>query len=292
VVLRALQKDPALRFQSAADFARALAECSRSLAPDSFQSLARPAPAPFAAHARPAPTAPGTTHAFGNQPPGVGLRWLAVTSAGLLALAAIAALGVVLWQRQRAPTGSPFRIEGGGVVVESGVGNPHAPVARRPRRTPPATVDLARYELDGQFDAALDLARTHFDDAELVIFSGSPLNSDGTANLTTSSSGMTWQFQSAKNTPRTSAGGMPALGDCMVVVSVIRGKLQASRPPIAPCMHTPVALPSCTVRQVVEKALLGRSPKKISIAYKAFGKQGRVWSVSIDGSGAIVPDDC
>jgi serine/threonine-protein kinase len=96
VVLRALQKDPALRFQSAADFARALAECSRSLAPDSFQSLARPAPAPFTTHARPAPTAPGTTHAFGNQPPGVGLRWLAVTSAGLLALAAIAALKIVL----------------------------------------------------------------------------------------------------------------------------------------------------------------------------------------------------
>ncbi len=109
VILRALEKDPATRFQSAREFALALEQAAPSLPPSSWMPLAassastvrplasgapRGAPTPLSPGTTPAPTPAtpsGMSHtATGTRPPTRKWTWALV----LLVVGAVAALGV------------------------------------------------------------------------------------------------------------------------------------------------------------------------------------------------------
>jgi hypothetical protein len=281
VVLRALHKDPSLRFQAAREFSAMLTAVAQSLPQASFVRLSNAGQS--AAQTPEVATAPAFARTHTETSGRSRLRWLGAAAALGITLAALTAL-VVVFSRSRT------REKDAGVDTRGSHERPATSRARS-RRTPATKVDPAHFDLDAHFDVALDVARTHFSDAELVGFAAVPVRADGTVDLSRRSAGVTWTFQSASAPSKPLAAGGPPMGRCAVTVSSIDGNLAASVPILHACGQKSVPLPLCSVRRVVERASLGVAPKRISVAYLGFGKQP-TWNVHVDGRQVMIPDDC
>jgi serine/threonine-protein kinase len=283
VVLRALEKDPALRFQSAAELSAALREAARFLPPESFVTLAGqpgqralPIVSPRVALA---PTTPGyaqTVSGAHAMPKARNLTpiWIGVGALVLVALLAATAAGTLLLFGDRDTI----------TVVET----PPPPAAGAEtselETSEPESTDTAE---NVQIDPvklhtrSLALAQQSFSDATLQSILVESPKDDGTIDFDAGGAiVMTYVSPSA-------AKAGPA-GKCAVWITHHGGaELTATVPPLASCMGGSVRPPRCPLSAVVKK--LKAHGSDVTLQYAAPG----TWSViGEDLFGKSTPDDC
>jgi hypothetical protein len=291
VVLRALEKDPTRRFQSAAEFSDALAAAATSLPPDSYASLGSSAwgagqvssaPATTPAAGAPVPTfgAGSTAHSrsLSSAPPKPSrngrslLPYFAVGTFGLLALGAVAAVFVIgatvvaLWQRDSAdaPT-EPVE----GLHAEA---DPSPPArAREPtlgsQVSQPDSVqaegtagfDKKHFDAWGFFPQAQKMARDAMPDAEFFRVDFSGINGHGVIDFTVSAgsfdSSAMYRFRSpaeSKPAPGAPLNAKPE-GPCLYYVVVNENGVRGIETS-SDCQERTFPPPRCTPAQVWKKA--------------------------------------
>lgn len=287
IVLRALSKDPAQRFQSADEMAQALQQLIAFLPRDSFVTLTgRPSP-----HAL-IPSAPigVTTGSAGysatvteprsvvvvGQAPRRGASWLLVAGAVLLTALIVGGLGL-----------GAFLVFGDRdtiTIVETPQPSGQAPAGTAPGGTPMRTgvLDLIRFDAVAYVPTATKLAREKMSDAELTNLTVEAPRDDGLINLGDEDAGsvVVYSFRSA-------AASTSAAGACVVWVTMSESGPQISTPPMGSCMMGTVRPPRCSVKQVLDRA--GSRGKGTTLAYGAGG-----WSVIVEDQDMpkLVGDDC
>jgi serine/threonine protein kinase len=279
LILRALEKDPARRFQSAAEMSAALLEAARFLPAESFTPLvgqpgmggpprvAAPSPAL-------APTSPGLSRTVA-QPPRRSLAplWIGLGAVALLGLLGLTAAGGLFLYSQRQSEAGP-------------------PPSERPTPPPtsaaeedrsPVEVDLRNPDVRAFLPRAQKLARERFPDAELQSIAVAGARADGSLNLDAEEDRhVSYTFRSP------SAAKDQPMGACLVWVMLNGGIPQVSVPPFGSCMMSSVRPPRCTIAEVVKRARMHGDTVLITYGPSPY------WGVLDDSSGETrtFSDDC
>jgi serine/threonine protein kinase len=277
VVMRALEKDPSHRQQSAAELAEALRQIAPYLPASSFVTLTgQPASshepvlrgAPVAATG---PTAPG----FAATVPAPEQADAPKKRLGLPLLLLIGALG--LGGVTTVAGVLAFFVFGGRetITVETppqSDGSPKSESTSRSSSAGPGVVDLGHVEAVAFLPKAQELARKTSPGAELSTLTVSEPEADGRVDFTKEDCGdITYTFvASGKILTVVLAGDAP----------------QVSNMPFSNPMVTPVRAPRCSTSKVVKAAGLGT--KGITLTYGPTAS----WTVVGDDGFRMVPDDC
>ncbi len=289
VVLRALEKDPAGRFQSAEEMANALQQLTPFLPRESFVTLTgRRSPHALipntplfvttgsagysATVTEPRTVAPEPAQVRGGMPWFVGVFAVLLTAfvVGGIGLAAFFAFGdrdtiTIVNTPQRTASGA------------STDGDP----STKPS-TGSGVLDLSRFDVTAYLPTATKLAREKMSDAELTNITVEAPRSDGLVNLgdEDASSTVVYSFRSA------SASASPA-GACLVWVSMAENGPTVSVPPMGSCMMGTVRPPRCSIKQVLDRT--GTSGAGTTLVYGSGG-----WSVVVEDQDMpkLVSDDC
>jgi serine/threonine protein kinase len=291
VILRALEKDPARRFQSAAEFSDALAMAASSLAPDSFTSLGS-----NTWGARPVSAAPGATPVSASGMSSVGspstaqsqsegdttatrpqsgrsvLPYFALGTLGLLvvgAVAAVIAVGVtlvVIWQRdsddvltdpiraaETAGTEShPATPEAAPPQAGTALPDPHEP--SRPPEFDPRRFDPWKF-----FPRAQQMAKAAWPDVELVRIDLQGINGQGLIDFTVSAgdfpSSAYYRFRSpsASKPPAGKPLNAKPEGPCLYYVVAEANGIRSFKSDYS-CKEATIAPPRCSPRHVWKQA--------------------------------------
>ncbi len=245
IILRTLEKDPALRHQSAAELADALSEAARFLPPASHTPLmAQPSSLrslPPVRQAMTPPTAPGTSATLALVPsPASKSRLpliLGLVAAGSVLLAfvglVVGAFGVGL-------------AAGGRDSTPPKTTAPLAPTTGGSMRTAIKGVaqDGARFDLVRGLPDAQEAAREFQPDAELSSMTASRVKLDGTMDMKLSARSASYMFRSKSRLSP----------PCLVSVAVTGGQKYVTELQSGPCSIPTVDAPHCTMSQVMKKA--------------------------------------
>jgi serine/threonine protein kinase len=317
VILRALAKDPAARFQSADELARALHEAARALDESAYVSLSRYASLPpSGAQHTPRFSSPSVTqqsprHSSTVGPgvaptaPGLGTTIGDATVASsasnfrlwpiLLGLAVVVLGGsafvvfvFVLGQRGLAISDSQAPVPGAPPPGASGL--PAAPgdsMSMR-YRTTAGGWNQKRLAVDPSFSIGKKESKHYFADAEVASFMAVGVTQDGNVDLTVSGNSVSMTLRS----PAASVG--KRLGSCTVSISMAGEYLTSAVLNSAPCYQTIIGPPKCSVAQVFEKARKAgfKHDGPVSLTYTQYSSSP-AWQVQVKGGvGQMVPDDC
>lgn len=280
VILRALEKDPARRFQSAAEFKAALDSISPSasygVAPIATQAMVPPPVATLQAQTAPAyPMAPASP---GFQP--------AVTAPAVTATM-LSPRGGVAWWKIALPVFALL-----GVLAFVGIGGVYflahligTDLTPQPRVHRPDGYDPRRFDPVAYAPKAHAIARQHASDAELVSINLQGIAPDGTVDLLRGTDSIVvYMFLS----PRSESG------KCVVTVSVADEGVSSVQADFGGCSRPRVPLPSCDFKSVVARARAASgltSPALMSGVY--LGDSGGVkWILSQGSRSSNIPDDC
>jgi serine/threonine protein kinase len=284
VILRALEKDPAHRFQSAKELGDALRQSAQFLPPDSFVTLAGQASSSFsrprlAGAATPA-TVPGYSATFTNTETArssSGGRTLVFGLLGLFGVGGLVVVSVVV----------ALFVLGDNDTIS--VVNTPAPSAA-PAATEPAggskpaagVINLTRVDPVAFCPKAQELARSQLPDAELSTISVDSPEADGTVNFKAEEPGtLVYSFVSRK------AAGGNATGDCAVWVTLAGQAPDVSRPPMASCMMGSGKPPRCSLGKILKRAAMKGQGTTIT-----YGPQSSWTLISEEGDIKMVADDC
>ncbi|MEZ4226783.1 MAG: serine/threonine-protein kinase [Polyangiaceae bacterium] len=293
LVLRAMAKDPAVRFQSAEEMAQALQQIAAFLPRESFVTLTgRPSPhALIPSHPIGVTTGSAGYAATVTEPAQSatqsgdrkGAPWAVVLGAVVLTAVLVGGIGVgaflIFGDRDtitivETKPGSEVPEPPGGVAPSdpgSGTANESAGV-----------LDLSRFDAVAYLPTATKLAREQLADAELTNLVVESPRSDGLVDLADEDAGsaVVYSYRSLK----ASTG---AMGNCVVWVTVTTQGPAASQPPMASCMSGIVRAPRCSLRQVLQRA--GSTGKDTTFTYSSGG-----WAVVTenDDMPKLVPDAC
>ena len=276
VILRALEKDPALRFQSAAELAHALQEVARYLPEQSYEPLsihpssAEPVrPTPRASFTP--PTAPGT---FVTTAPASKSRLPLILGAALalalvlvLGLVVVGAFGIGLWSGTR-----------GSAASASATTTSTGSTMRMYSDT--VDGDVRHFDPVARIEYAQKLAAKFIPDAELAVISVVEPRENGTVDLGSNTATVSYTFRSKERIQ----------APCMVSVSAVAGSVYVTELATGPCTLGAAGKPSCSVGQVLEKAALPATGK--TTATFAATPAGGSWSVARGQGNKVVPDDC
>ena len=319
VILRALAKDPAARFQSADELARALHEAARNFDESAYVSLSRYASlppsgaqhtprfsSPSVTHQSPrgdpgsgrvsavAPTAPGVGTTIGGAalpPPTSGVRlWpiLVVLSVVVLGGSAFVVFVFVLGQRGLAISDSQAPVPGAPPPGASGLPASPSDNGLMKYRTTAGGWNQKRFAIDPSFELGKKESKLYFSDAEVVSFMAIGVTADGHVDLTESKNNVSMTLRS----PTASAGKQT--GSCMVSVSIVGEYLTSAVLNSAPCYQKLIGPPKCKVEQVFEKARAAgfKHDGPVTLTYTQYSSSP-AWQVEIkSGGGQMVPDDC
>ena len=292
VILRALEKNPTRRFQSAAEFSDALAVAATSLPPDSYASLgssawgsghvsSAPAATPGSgssvqgveAHAT-APSQAGASTTASRHPVGRSvLPYFAVGTLGLLVLAAVAAVVaigvalVVVWQRDS----DDVLADAVQATETAAVDPPPAAVdqAVAPRSVatlpdplqpswPPGS-DPKRFDPWKFFPRAQKMAKAAWQDVELVRIDVRGINGQGLIDFTVSAddfqSSAYYRFRSpsASRPPAGRPLNAKPDGPCLYYVVVEANGIRGFKSDFS-CKEDTIAPPRCSPAHVWKQA--------------------------------------
>lgn len=278
VILRALEKDPSRRFQSAAEFKAAID--SISPAPSyGVPAIAAQAPGGLPTATLPAQTAP----AYQSAPP----AFQPAVTAPAVTATMLSPRGGVAWWKIALPVFALL-----GVLAAVGIGGVYflahligTDLTPQPRVHRPEGYDPRRFDPVAYAPKAQAIARQHAADAELVSINLQGISPDGTIDLLQSGEVIVvYMFLS----PRSAAG------KCIVTVSIADEGVSSLAADFGGCARPRVPLPSCDFKTVVSRArsasgLNGATP--LSGIY--MGDTGGVkWILQQGSKSAQLPDDC
>ena len=332
IVARALEKDPARRFASAAELAASLAAVAQQLPRDSFATLGgRPALAPGgpgsvggAAPAHPlgaasvaavsggflpAPAAMSTTT---SRRAGARWPWIALllggglVAAGLVAVvAAVVLYGAFAPRRAAAPTAAPRARDAPVAARRDDGDDPLVHPLARPGpvewigQKPPG-FDPARLDVDAHLAQGAAFAQKSMPDAELILISVAGVKRDGTIDLGLSSSPTgailaRWRSRRLSARPAGLPVGAKVKAACTYSYIVGTEGIFAMPQEHMGCEEETVARPTCTVKEVLAKADALGAPRGEYVAdvmYLGAGAGPARWRVEIGDFERTVPDGC
>ncbi|MBI3205228.1 MAG: serine/threonine protein kinase [Myxococcales bacterium] len=265
VILRALNKDPSLRFASAAEMGAALEVAARGLGPEAFKTptlgpeatVARVTPGPVVT--APSFGAPAQTVSASPAPTGRSIApWILTAGFALIALMAVVSLGVLFLSRGRS----------GRAARPAGV----------PSVEPVAYLDTARQS-----------AREIAPDAELVRVEVSGVARDGKLDFSPKAAGRADYFFLSPRGKLESAGrGEPR---CIVRVSLSRDGVKAAFTSSSCANAWVVPKPKCSLAGVAQRA---GSLSSVSLARYVKRHEDALpeWFVHTGTTQLWLPDDC
>ncbi len=278
IVLRALEKDPARRFQSAAEFRAALDSIAGSA------SFTVAVPASFAQHPGPALTAETTSsHAFPATVSGV----TAAAFAGAEVSAARHGRSSGVWWKLGLAVVALMALLAlvgvGGVYALARVMN--SDLTPQPRLHRAEEAYLRKFDPVAFAPKALSIARQHHADAELTNIHVTGASIDGTVDLVGGSEATAiLMFLS----PRAGQG------NCVVTVLANGDGVMSMISSVGGCARPRIPLPACGFAKVMEKAraqgIDGAAP--ISATYTFASPGGFQWFLGQGDKSAHVVDDC
>ncbi|MBK9002050.1 MAG: serine/threonine protein kinase [Myxococcales bacterium] len=278
LILRALEKDPARRFQSANELALALSEALKGLPEQSFAPLSSastertvslsPGPATPATLAASVSAAPAHTPLATGVSATQASRWPLVVGGlvglGMVLTAVVAVAWLALGQRTPAPP--------------------------RPA-TAEVSVDLRRFDAVAYFPTAERHARGYFKDAELVTLVIPKVDHTGLVDLEATQAHVGYSFR-ARGVGQGDPMGSVVLDECVAAVVVSRNGVVATKSQ-GMCNTMYVAPPRCSPARVMQK--LGAQPgQRATLQYFFAYSKGPTWSAAFDGMNESreSPDDC
>jgi serine/threonine protein kinase len=312
-ILRALEKDPARRYQSAAEFGVSLTQALPYLPADSFGSLGNVpavvvpwvAPTPVSVPTRPAAVShPAPAHSASmdsptlasESPRGGGPPWLAIGAIGLLAVvpvaSALAVVGGALWFRASAERrDQPRSTE---QSRPSGAGGVRLFDAR-PSWFDPRRVDPTQVYREGE-----KLAKAHFPDAQLIRIDITGMNAQGVVDTTVDGTHdsmvlVRWRSPSRSKPPAGFPEHAEYKAECTYFYMVSDGGVMAYPVDHMGCSEQLAGSPRCTPQQIWQKARAAGAPAGNVIGDVSwYGWQGAKsrWWVSIGDYSAQLDDDC
>ncbi len=282
VLLRALEKDPAARFQSVDELAHALRETAQFLPNTSFVTLTgQPSslPRPMLAGSAGGLTAPGysatltagRTELSAHRPKRSIVPWI------VLSLVALGGVGLMSAVIALVVFGDNDTITIVNTPVSGARGAPRAG-----SNGPPSggVINLRTVDPVAFLPKARELAKKEFADAALSTITIDSPTADGKTDLTDGRT-VVYAFVSPK------AANGEFMGECSVWVTLAGGAPEVTVPPMGSCMVSPVPSPRCSVKSVLQKA--GVKGKGITLVYGPTGS----WTVTTeDGDPLFVPDNC
>jgi hypothetical protein len=330
LILRALDKDPARRFQSAAELGQALADATRWLGEDAFAKLSvrqvrtasMPATAPGTFPTAPSPGAPqivqppvmpgsysgAAVPSWGSAPPAAprrssALGWIALGGAllvvALLGGVALLVGGALLTRsRDSGATASEPPEPTSPVVPTSRPGASVPSPFVVPGTTQPAGFDPKRFDIWSFFDEAQRLARLEQADARFVRLDAQNVTPDGRVDLTLdTSTTVLYRFRSASlSTP---PPGFPENkkyeGKCIIYVYVDQNGVR-SYPAKWSCDMPFLPKPRCSPAQIWSAARSRGAPTGnlvASVGYWADESGRGRWYLDVTGRFSnFVVDSC
>lgn len=277
LILRALEKDPARRFQSASELALALTETSRALPEHSFAPLSAAStdrtlsvsPAPDTGPTLAASVSADSAHT----PPRTGSSARSTTHWPLV-VGALVALFMLL----SATVAVAWLVLGRRPAVLASASNEQS-------------LDLHRFDAIAYLPKAHEQARGFFKDAELVILVIPKVDHTGLVDLETTQAHVGYSFR-ARGAGQGDPNGGVLLDECVAGVVVSRAGVVATKSQgMCNTMYLPP--PRCSPARVMKK--LGASPgQRATLQYFFAYMKGPTWSASFDGTGVSqeLPDDC
>jgi hypothetical protein len=285
VILRALEKEPWRRYQSAAEFAAALHEAAQCLPAESWTTLvpagSKGAPfdlGPRAVSSGQAPTAWEGSGTMGTPPAVAHTRKQPTTAEAvrqrkwplfaLLGLAAAGLLGLLI---------AGVAVLSGGAVWMAARGAQIGPGSEleldNPRRVDPSAL----------LEQALVASRREVSDAELATFTSTDVRADGTVDVTGRRGIISYVFGS-----RGGVAGETTPEVCYAVVSVALGMARVTPMGQINCGDMRlVRPPRCSTKQVMERTGFDRA----NLTY-TFVMGGPGWLVASGADSKVVDDDC
>ena len=254
IVQRAMAKDPAARFQSAAEMRRALIAASRDLPSAQWRPLSRKN-----LDARGGSAAGGQRGVIGLEPT------LPMNAATLV-------------ERRRWPWAA------GGIAVVGAIG---ALASLRGG----AQLDAKHFDASAFLPTATARARAIYADAQLVRFDITGVRSDGVADLTLPAVGdSSYLFRSPSRSARPAVPANVAVDiACMVEVTVTADGIEVDRRTREQCDQPLLRDPVCTLAQVWALARLHGERRRDVVAKISFLGDG--WYFDPD-HGVTLPDSC
>jgi serine/threonine-protein kinase len=286
IVMRALDKDPARRFQTAGEMGAALMDAARALPPSEWgvlrvteagAALAPATPSPMQLTAAPRPSRAGLWV-------GVGAAVIGVTAA---AAAVIATRG--------GTAETPPAV----VAIDAGHSGPAAAQSMDAAPKPKGIADPAHFDGLDFLAEATRLARAQYADAELTMMYLPNVRPDGLSDFTaTSYTVAQYHFRS----PQASARGDRPIGaelPCLVqIFATTYAGIRLEPRNDARCDNPIVGPPRCTPQKVWAKARAAGAPEN-AIATIIFtmntstNKKNWIFMIGTDGSTSkFIADDC
>jgi hypothetical protein len=283
VIVRALEKDPARRFQSTDQLSSALRETAQFLPAQSFvtltgepSSLPKPMLAVASGAARTASgyaATVGTTRATSapRRSSSLGLVALAFGLGAVLFGAVAVAAGAAWYFRSASPAGSGAAARGSASREDT---------ATPPQRGIAGGADLNHVDPVAFLPRARALARSQIADVELSTFSADGVGRNGVVDFQKGNGSITYTFLS----PKASAG--QTTGRCAVTVGLSGGAPVVTVPPVAVCFGGVARAPRCSLARI-----LGSAGAKEPTATVTYGPAPS-WTVVAGDDMRFVPDDC
>jgi len=306
VVLRALEKDPAARHQSAAELGRALEEAAASLPSASFAalgSIASSVPSTPVATALPSPGITTHASAVAARPldapargSGSMLPWIGVGAVGLF-LGGLALAGVVAYLGLRPsddpPTGPRAR-------AAPTAAAPTSAASRDAVDDKSRGFDPKRFDPWSYYPTAERLARGHYPDAALVRIDLNGIGKQGLVDFTAGGPDkffVMYRFRSPARSVRPASlpSNVVYEGKCQVFVGVGKGGSSNYVSQDVSCEEPIISKPRCAPAQIWAKADQRGAPRGdvVGTLIYTIGPKGRThWMVSAGRFMRFIPDDC
>lgn len=317
VLLRALEKDPARRQQSARELAHALEQVSQYLPPESWENLGATAAhlsgtkhEPVSGHFTPhsnqpsgQPPAPTVNQSFVTSPPTApshgSVSAVAQSTPGLGSYSGTAA--PVAKKRSSWPLilglGAALLLVGGGLAAFLGLYylSPDTPAttalpAAKPtkvgwEKSKPAGFSAKAFDVSKNRQEAEKRARKHFSDAKLVGMHAWGVDKQGTVDFTLDRRyGAVYRFYSPTKAAAASSTS------CEIWVHVDQGGIASYLSPSDSCEPQGTLQPRCSMKEMFKKSASVKAERK-DFHFMNRGPQS-VWMIQVGQAHANLADDC
>jgi serine/threonine-protein kinase len=323
VLRRGLDKDPAQRFQSAAELAAALASAASSLTGDAFAPLGSahggvalrapaagggqlptPQSAPSAGAALPTPGA--YSQPLPPRKRGLSPTHFVIGAAVLLVIGVIAAGSIAAALAFRSGTSTANNAVSTGAEPEEN--DEEVPeqvaLAQNPLLMPIPGHEILpnpnpkSFDVGGFLPEAQKLAKKFFDDVQLERFDAMNVTKTGRVDFTTTGAYVIYRFRSPAHSERPAdlPTNVEYHGKCTVYVTVDQVRILATVPDSSDCGSPLPGTPRCSPQQAWSKGESLGAPKGHLAGMLGFwaeeGKKGR-WYLNIAPSfSSFIDDDC
>ncbi|MBI3205451.1 MAG: protein kinase [Myxococcales bacterium] len=275
VILRALEKDPARRFQSASELAQALRAIARDAPEPSMAPTTSPTDATLAAGPLPPTLSAAVVSAYpppahpSPAPHGRPSAWRWPLVFGLLG-----ALGLLL--------------AGGSFATWAVLGSR---AEAGPARAAPTVIDTRRFDAIAYLPRAVEQAKQHFPDAELVVMTLPHVDDAGLIDLVATQAYVGYSFR-ARGPGQGNPGGEPMFAECTATVTVSHAGVVSTKS-VGLCNSLYAPPPHCSARALMTR-LNAKPGQRATLTYSADVTSGPMWVASFVGTNVsqIIKDDC